>query len=129
MNASEQLDADLLATMQQLALKTDAPILSLQYRAGREQLVRPESEHVCIPRGYRAALSFEQQPSGLFRHLSVSVDTPGRLPHPEAIAALAREFGFTDFPPTVGRTWMEEFDPGHHAINVVELVMPVGGHA
>ena len=89
---------------------------------------RPESEHLRIGK-YRIAFSFEQQPAGLLRHLSVSVPRVGRTPHPAAVEMIAREFGFTEFPPTAGRIWLEEFDPGHHAVNVVELVTAKAGRA
>lgn len=86
---------------------------------------RPPSSHVLIPIGYRAAFSFEQQPIGLCRHLSVSHE--GAMPSEAAVAEIARMFGFTAFPPTRGeiktsfRIWIEEFDPGEWAVNIVEL--------
>ena len=45
------------------------------------------------PNGYRAAISFEQQPPGLCAHLSISVDTPGNLPSPESVEMIAEVFG------------------------------------
>jgi len=48
------------------------------------------SENVLIPVGYRAAISFEQQPPGLCRHLSVSVDTPGKLPNEPAVLMIMK---------------------------------------
>jgi hypothetical protein len=66
---------------------------------------RPQSEHVLLPIGYRAAISFEYQPFGLVRHLSVSVDTPGRVPNQPAMEMIAKAFGFTL--EGVGQTWLE----------------------
>ena len=83
---------------------------------------RPESEHVELPGGYRASISFEQQPIGLCRHLSVSVDTPGRVPNLLAVGMIAEAFGFVKG--MERKIWVEEFDPGHHAVNVVEPVLP-----
>lgn len=85
---------------------------------------RPESEHVYLPGGYRASISFEQQPIGLCRHLSVSVDTPGRVPNMLAVGMIAEAFGFVAGMDR--KIWVEEFDPGHHAVNVVEPVLPDG---
>lgn len=85
---------------------------------------RPQSEYVNIQMGYRASISFEQQPGGLCRHLSVSVDTPGRIPNPPAVEMIAREFGFVES--ALRKFWMEEFEPGHHAVNVIELVVDKG---
>ena len=93
-----------------------------------EQVIRTQSEHVLIPFGYRAAISYEQQPDGLCRHLSISVDTPGRVPTPEAVDMIAKAFGFRM--EGIGTVWLEEFDPGHHAVNIVEMVNQVEpGHA
>lgn len=90
--------------------------LSLEDRRGK----RPQSEFVEIPFGFRAAISFEMQPGGLSRHLSVSVDTPGQLPGAEAFAMIARAFGMPfDQHVPVGLLWLEEFDPGHKAVNYV----------
>jgi hypothetical protein len=81
---------------------------------------RRPSEHIVFEGGVRACISFEQQPSGLVRHLSVSVPTPGRLPNPVMVEFLCKQFGFRSAPP-VAKFWLEEFDPGHNAVNVIEL--------
>lgn len=83
---------------------------------------RPQSIGVMIAMGYRAAISFEQQPAGLIRHLSISVDgKPGAMPNPAAVEMIAKEFGFDDFPPTHGRIWSEEWAPGEFAVNLVQI--------
>lgn len=82
---------------------------------------RPPSQHVILGT-YRAAISFEKQPAGLCRHLSISAIKPGTLPLPIVLEMIAKEFGFAEFPPPQGRVWLEEFDPGHEAVNVIELV-------
>ena len=91
---------------------------------------RPPSQHVLLPGGYRAAYSVEQQPPGLCSHLSVSVvgrAKKGACPSPEAVQMIAEEFG-VPFP--ADRMWMEEFDPGEFAINLVSLYAPIEeGHA
>lgn len=102
------------------ALQHDIPdnrVLKLEDR--KESFKRPESQHVVFPGGFRAAISFEQQPAGLVRHLSVSSPTQGRIPNEPAVRMIAEAFGFT-LP--AQRMWLEEFEPGHHAINLVELV-------
>jgi hypothetical protein len=71
---------------------------------------------------YRAAVSFGYQPAGLFKHLSVSSARKGKVPGPEVMAAVAEEYGFSGWPPMrPSRIWLEEFEPGWHAVNVVEL--------
>jgi hypothetical protein len=68
------------------------------------------------------AFSFETQPAGLMRHISMAVDKWGKLPHPRAIKMILEAFGFSGIPQTrPGRMWNEEYKPGFYAINVVEV--------
>lgn len=109
------------AEVKEGAMADPGPMLALADR--KPGIERPPSGHVFIPLGYRAAFSFEEQPAGMFRHLSVSVDTVGSLPSPQAVMEIAAAFGM-EFPPVsgrVGRIWLEEFDPGHHAVNIIQL--------
>ena len=78
-----------LDVIRKLAVPLDKKELTLadRQKQGAEQVIRPQSEHVLIPFGYRAAISFEQQPDGLCRHLSISVDTPADLEAARAEAA------------------------------------------
>lgn len=85
-----------------------------------------DGKHVLeIPVGYRVVFSMEQQPAGLCRHMSVSVDFPGKLPSVPSVIMLMKEFGFDhplddDFPHH-GKVWMEEGGYGT-AINVLEII-------
>lgn len=87
---------------------------------------RPQSEFVELPVGVRAAISFEEQPIGMCRHLSISVDIPGALPHPALVESVAKEFGCSH---VIGAPWIEEFEPGHEAINIVALSTSIEGKA
>jgi hypothetical protein len=91
---------------------------------------RPPSQHIIFPGGYRAAFSVEDQPSGLCTHLSVSVinrPKKGMMPSPEAVQMIAETFGVS-YP--ADKMWMEEFDPGEFAVNLVSLYAPKQeGHA
>jgi hypothetical protein len=79
------------------------------------------SQHLMLGT-YHAAISFEHQPAGLFRHLSVSSQRPGRVPGMEVMEALVLEFGFSGWPlQRAGRVWMEEYERKRHAVNVIEL--------
>jgi hypothetical protein len=113
-----------------LIIKGDpGPTPTLMLKDRVPGIERPPSEHIMLGT-HRIAFSFEHQPIGLCRHLSVSVPMPGRAPLPEVVAIIAKEFGFSEFPPSLGRVWLEEFEPGHMAVNVVELVEPsTQGHA
>ncbi|MGY8661750.1 hypothetical protein Q3C01_05195 [Bradyrhizobium sp. UFLA05-109] len=71
---------------------------------------------------YVAAISFEEQPSGLFRHLSISSLNPGKAPNEHAARMVLEAFGFSGYPPSRPyRVWVEEYEPGCVAINFVEL--------
>jgi hypothetical protein len=70
----------------------------------------------------RVAFSFEYQPAGLFRHLSVSVQRKRKVPHYEVVKMLALEFGFSSFPPERPfRIWNEEYEKDHFAVNIIEI--------
>lgn len=104
-----------------LALSDPSSVVSLDDRpAGFRASL--SSFFVELPIGYLAAYSIEEQPAGNFRHLSVSVDRPGKLPSPEAVETIAKAFGFTSALDVPGRTWIEEFEPGQHAVNVVQFM-------
>jgi hypothetical protein len=113
--------------------------LSEKAKIGADKLAATmpnRSQGMVIPRGYHVAFSFEQQPAGLMRHLSVSVERVGKVPNRHAVASILKEFGFSDklveflntslpVEPYAGgpmRMWLEEFAPGHEAVNVLELV-------
>src|SRR6266446_6939618 len=48
-----------------------------------------------LERGFRVVYTqeYHPEPAGLCHHLSVSVDRPNKLPHPFAVAEIARLFG------------------------------------
>ena len=100
----------------------DKEVIKLEDRKPGFEL--SESQHVEFPGGYRAAYSVEQQPPGLCSHLSVGVvgrAKKGQMPSPQAVAMIAEEFG-VPFP--ADRMWIEEYDPGELAINLVSLYAP-----
>jgi hypothetical protein len=82
---------------------------------------RPPVQEVLIEDGFRVCISFENQPMGLCRHLSVSVDTKVTegLPSREAVSVLMHEFGIK--PDRVIAGWTEEYEPGEWAVNVLAL--------
>jgi hypothetical protein len=86
-----------------------------------EQIRRKYAPQQVLLGTYRCAISFEEQPAGVFRHLSVSSAMPGMLPNEHVLRLVVEAFGFSAFPPIRPyRFWVEEFEPGHHAFNVVE---------
>jgi hypothetical protein len=78
--------------------------------------------------GYRAVFSLTLLPSGLYRHLSVSVlpRVEGLLPNPAGVFELAKLFGFPD----VGNPFEPEIPPEmgvkiDKEENCIALVIPV----
>lgn len=92
------------------------PIEPVLYLADRKKGRVFPGVPVLLPTGYRATISFEYQPDGLYRHLGISVEDPDSLPHPLAIRMIAEAFGFIGKP---DRGWVEEFRPGHYAVHVI----------
>src|ERR1700741_2098011 len=92
--------------------------------------IQPPSSFVNFPAGYSAAFSFEEQPAGICSHLSVSVrgrEKKGMMPSVDAVQMIAQAFG-VPFPP--GSMWIEEFEPGEFAVNLLSVSAPAAvGHA
>jgi len=97
--------------------------VTLADREAHPELIRPESEHVTLPFGYRVAISYEEQPCGICLHLSMSSPTKGRTPTMEAVALVLDALGLNT-ESVAGDVWLEEFDPGHMAVNVVVVTAP-----
>src|SRR4030095_10925302 len=97
-----------LVTVMQSAHVENVATLTLADKAKREYPPRPPRQMVAIDYGFMAMFSFEDQPAGLVRHLSISVDRPGKLPRPEFVAMIAREFGFVSVPPESGCLFWSE---------------------
>lgn len=77
-----------------------------------------------IPFGFRCVLSYEMQRAIKCRHLSVSVDQPGKMPHEQAVDEIAKLFGFTQGIHGLSVTvWTEQIGD-HRAINLVEPFVP-----
>lgn len=95
--------------------RQERSVFSLKDR--KPDFKRPPSENVMFGT-YRAAISFEQQPIGLCKHLSISTIRPGTVPGEAVIRQVMKLFGFKIG--VAGQVWFEEFDPGHVAINIVQ---------
>ena len=80
------------------------------------------TDYVCkIPDACRVVFSFEDQPTGWCRHLSVSIPDKTKLPNPPAVEMIIKEFGFTGTITDQTNVWIEtEVVP--HAINVIQIV-------
>jgi hypothetical protein len=91
---------------------------------------RQPGQHIMFPGGYHAAFSIEQQPPGFCSHLSVSVEgraKKGMMPSEPAVQMICEEFGV---PYPADKIWVEEYQPGEFAVNLVSLYAPLQeGHA
>ena len=78
--------------------------------------------HACtLPVGFKVVYSIENQPGGLYRHLSVSVDGD-KWPNEYAVQEIARAFfdqhDFNIFKPPAGAVLWQEDRPDVRAINI-----------
>jgi hypothetical protein len=72
---------------------------------------------VLIPNGFRVVYSIEEQPIGWCGHLSVSVDSPEKVPGIPAVEAIMAEFGMGKDINNCLNVWIEETEP--RAVNVL----------
>lgn len=109
------------------AVSLDKPVMELSDRKPGQLTKRGVN---VVLGTVRAAISFEYQPLpvGLCKHLSIStlIPEPGRMPPQIALVVVAKEFGFNlDDERYAREVWLEEYEPGCHAINLVESDEPV----
>lgn len=74
---------------------------------------------VILPIGYGVSFTIEEQPFGVSRHISISVDRPGMLPNVEAVNWILEEFGFVN---RVGELYvfLEDIGSSEKAVNCLE---------
>jgi len=105
----------------------DTDMVTLADRGGLPKIEK-WIENVKLPLGWRVAISCEEQPAALLLHVSMSSPKKGKVPSLEAMMMLVDAIGF-DWD-DVTKAWIEEFDPGHMAVNVlIVLEERTGGHA
>jgi hypothetical protein len=87
--------------------------------AGKHPPVGDNKHHACyLISGFKVVYSIEEQPVGLCRHLSVSVDFDGKLPSIPAVEAIMKEFGFTGDIMDCLNVWVEN----DKAVNVLQQI-------
>jgi hypothetical protein len=104
-----------------LAHERPIPLEVIQLLAAGEPM--PQGLHddftLVIPMGFPVIYTHEVQPNGILRHMSMSVNLEGRVPHPEAVRMVMQEFGYVnDLEHCI--FWEEAVGGGKVAINVVE---------
>jgi len=103
-----------------LAPNQDTDTVMLDERAGLPKIEK-WIETIILPFNWRVAISCEEQPAGFLLHVSMSSPKRGKVPSPEAMQMLTEALGF-DWQTDVARTWLEELDPGHEAVNMLILL-------
>jgi hypothetical protein len=120
------------AAFKEIAVASDRDRLMLKDRRpgiDTDKVLRTYPSQQVMLGTYRAQFSFEEQPAGLFRHLSVSSQATAKVPGDAVMAMVTEAFGFSGWPPTrPGHIWAEEFEPGRMAINVVEMERSIDSH-
>jgi hypothetical protein len=105
----------------------DTDVVTLADRGGLPK-IQKWIETVVLPFDWRVAISCEEQPAAILLHVSMSSPKKGKVPTPEAMMMLVDAIGF-DWD-DIARAWIEEFDPGHMAVNaLIVLEERAGGHA
>lgn len=76
-------------------------------------------DYICyVHPSFRCAFSFEKQPSGWYRHLSISIDDESQLPHPIIVETIMHEFGFEGAITDQASVWLEPKD-NPRAVNIL----------
>lgn len=90
----------------------------------------PQDQTIVLPLGWKVTMSYEMQPCGLARHLSISSPAAGRAPNPIAVQWVMDALGFVR-PVKDCVVYPEMYADNWTAINVIEPVEPVqpGGQA
>lgn len=83
-----------------------------------------DTNFVCaIPVGYLVAFTIEQHPGGWARHISVSSEKRGTVPHPTVVEMVMEEFGMQK-KLSECTIYLEDIGRDHQAVNVVEIYEP-----
>jgi hypothetical protein len=99
----------------------DIDRLTLAERESIPDVARTREE-VMLPLGWRVSITCEEQPAGLLLHLSMSSPVKGKIPTEHALRLVIEACGFTL--EDCARGWLEEFEPGWNAVNVLIFLKP-----
>lgn len=94
------------------------PISEEQLKSG-SIIVGNIQGYVCkMTDGFRIVFSYEHQPIGWCKHISISIPSSEKVPSIPAVEMIIKEFGFTESINDQENVWMEE---EVRAINVIEI--------
>lgn len=96
--------------------------------SGTQSPVGNDTNYSCyLHDGYRIVFSIEQQSSGWYRHISISVDDPQKVPSVPSTEMIMNEFGFKGTVNDCDSLWIEPDVPVINvgkvsAINLVQRI-------
>jgi len=76
---------------------------------------------ITLPVGYRCVFSIEDHGKHIVRHLSISIDVPGKLPSVPACEEIIKLFAF-ECELHDCKLGFEDIAPGHQAISIAEII-------
>lgn len=128
----EQIEA--LRLLREEAARRPVDVRTLNARLATEQgktahRDQMTAQTVEIPVAYLVTFSVEVgHPGGAARHLSMSVQRPGRGPLPEVVWMVAQELGFVG---TLSEctVWIEDLQGHGKAVNLAQIISPPAGRA
>lgn len=124
--------AELIKLAHANPIEMDAALLEEIARDPPKWQARQKQFELFIPHGFKVVYTREIQHNRLIDHISVSVDKPGKLPNEHAVALICAALDLDrvgddilqprrpDDSPII-KLWLEEFDPGHKAVNIQSL--------
>jgi hypothetical protein len=112
-----------------ISANQDSDNVTLTDRERAPEIVRDHVQvpNVMLPFGWRVAISCEEQPAGRLLHVSMSSPVKGKIPTELAMKLVIEACGFTL--EDCARGWLEEFERGWKAINVLIILGAPSGVA
>jgi hypothetical protein len=124
-----EVERDQLRSLYELAQANPVDVAGLLERIKepenkRHHMAQMTRQTVDIPLAFRVTFSIETgHPCGRCRHMSMSVQRLGRVPHPAAVWMIAQELGFWGGLDQCAAVWYEELLGHGRALNVVQPLL------
>lgn len=117
------VDAEFRAQMEQLRQHAALNPYTMDVMLDRINKQEPPpgnmEEFRVMSQGFAIVFTHEEHPMGMVRHLSMSVPTAGKYPHPTVVTAVSQLLGFTR-PIEECKVYMEPIGDNHEAVNIIE---------
>jgi hypothetical protein len=116
-----------LHALRDLAAENEVDVRPVHDRPNDRKLMkahqkRMNAQTIMLPVAYFVTFSIETgHPSGVARHMSMSVKREGRAPLPEAVWMVAQELGFVGGLAQCA-VWLENLSDGGKAVNIAQLL-------